>query len=73
MWQGLCNAVVPVHLSVCPIGRPLQQRAADLLLGALRAVQSFGRCTLLWRVCCSGPAGQQISINNGGRQAPSSK
>jgi len=28
---------VSVHLSVCPIYRPLQQRAAGLLLGARRA------------------------------------
>ena len=35
--QGLCNGRVSVRLSVCPIYRPQQQRAAGLLLGALRA------------------------------------
>jgi len=33
MWQGLLNGSVSFRLSVCPIYRPLQQRAACLLLG----------------------------------------
>jgi len=39
--ESLCNGPVSVHLSVrlsvCPIYRPLQLRAAGLLLGAPRA------------------------------------
>jgi len=37
MRQGLLYGTVPVRPSVCPIYRPLQQRAASLLLGAPRA------------------------------------
>jgi len=37
VYEGLCNGKVSVRPSVCPSYRPLQRRAAGLLLWARRA------------------------------------